>query len=337
MTDEAQKQAPVILAGGRDVLPYRVGPLLYTPASRQFACRSLRDKFGRAFSSLAFCLEDSIRDQAVESAQRTLLGTLRAIEEQRLQAGGALLFVRVRSPEHLGAVHRLLASCETVLTGYILPKFDLSNAERYVREIESWDAANELRIMPILESAAVADVRERSAQLSGIRDVLAAVGPRVLNVRVGGNDLCNLFGVRRSVRQTIYDVAVVRDVLADIVNIFSRDYVVAAPVWEYFGSGLQEPWAQGLRAELELDRANGFVGKTAIHPAQLEVIRRGMQVSRADYQDAMRLLCWDDSRLGVGRSVDGGRMNEVRCHSAWAERTAILGQIYGIRENEQHV
>lgn len=334
MTHESAMQAKWILSGGPDVLPYRVGPLLYTPASRQFTCRALRDRFGSALSSLAFCLEDSIQDSAVESAQETLRETLKAVRDRRLSADGVLLFVRVRSPEHLRTVRALLGSAEAVLTGYILPKFDLSNAEQYINEVLSWEGTSHLRIMPILESAAVADARSRMQELSGIQQLLSTVQPRVLNLRVGGNDLCNLFGVRRSVYQPIYDIGVVRDILTDVINVFSQDYVVAAPVWEYFGTSLHDPWAQGLRAELALDRVNGFVGKTAIHPSQLAVIRQGMQVSAADYADAMRILHWDDDRLGVGRSVDGGRMNEVRCHGTWAQRTVILGQIYGVHRED---
>ncbi len=47
------------------------------------------------------------------------------------------------------------------------------------------------------------------------------------------------------------------------------DYVVSGPVWEYYdGPG----WESGLRQELEDDRLCGFVGKTVIHPKQIELV-----------------------------------------------------------------
>ena len=48
--------------------------------------------------------------------------------------------------------------------------------------------------------------------------------------------------------------------------------MLSGPVWEYFGEDLQGAWAEGLRQELALDRLNGFIGKTAVHPAQLPII-----------------------------------------------------------------
>ena len=154
----------------------------------------------------------------------------------------------------------------------------------------------------------------------------------ILNVRVGGNDFSNLYGLRRGANQNIYQIGVIRDILIDIINVFAADYVVSGPVWEYFGTGLSEPWATGLQAELSLDCLNGFIGKTSIHPSQLPLIYESMKVKKSDYEDALSILGWDPSKLGVEKSSDGSRMNEVKCHGKWALRIATLGDIYGIRE-----
>ena len=101
---------------------------------------------------------------------------------------------------------------------------------------------------------------------------------------------------------------------------------------EYFGSNPNDEWAEGLRRELALDRLNGFVGKTAVHPSQIPVIYESMKVSESDYNDAVQILNWQPDSLGVSKSNDGSRMNEVKCHSKWARRIKIMGDIYGIRE-----
>ena len=141
-----------------------------------------------------------------------------------------------------------------------------------------------------------------------------------------------MYGVRRTENQTIYDIGVIRDILVDILSVFSKEYVVSGPVWEYFGSDANDAWAQGLSKELKLDRANGFIGKTAIHPSQLPIIFDSLKVRRADYDDARRILEWKSTQYAVEKSSDGTRMNEVKCHGKWAEKIVILGEIYGIKE-----
>jgi len=317
----------------RQELPYRVGGLLYTPALRA----GIADKLGGGacpdLTSLAFCLEDTVRDEALERAEEELreeLARLARLPEEKLP----LLFVRVRTPDHLTHVHGLLGEWERVLSGYILPKFDLTNAEEYVRHMEMFNRgrACPLFLMPILESRMIADLSTRNETLSRLKAVLDGASELVLNVRVGGNDFCNLYGLRRRADQSIYELGVVRDVLADILNVFAADYVVSGPVWEYFGSDPGGAWARGLRRELELDRLNGFVGKTAIHPSQLPLIRESLQVRREDYEDALRLVNWREESWAVAKSASGDRMNEVKCHTRWARRILLLAGIYGLRE-----
>lgn len=319
---------------GWERLRYMVGGLLYTPALNDGLADKIANGALPCLTSLAFCLEDSILDEALEEAERGVCRTMDALIDVPAHCL-PLIFIRVRSPEHMAHVHSLLKFRDRGLTGYILPKFDLSNCEAYGYALEEINRGREkpLYIMPILESRMIADLAGRAATLMALKDALDGMREYVLNVRVGGNDFSNLYGLRRRVDQNIYQIGVIRDILTDIINVFAADYVVSGPVWEYFGSDPDAPWAAGLRAELALDRLNGFIGKTAIHPSQLPLIYESMKVSRADYADAMSILGWGDASLGVGKSADGSRMNEVKCHKKWAERIAILGDLYGIRDD----
>lgn len=315
-----------------DSLPYRVGGLLYTPATRRGIADKLEAGAFPCLSSLAFCLEDSIRDEALPQAEVALRSTLREIAGRQLPPERMpLLFVRVRSPMHLRHVHELLGDAAHVLTGYIFPKFDLSNADAYVRVLQAINASGRrFMAMPILESAEVARLDGRAQTLGRLREIIDGVKESILNVRVGGNDFCRLYGIRRPVDRSIYDIGVVRDILSDIINVFASDYVVSGPVWEYFGDTDSGDWARGLRNELELDRLNGFIGKTAIHPSQLPIIQENLKVSITDFEDARSILGWT-GELGVSRG-SGSRMNELNCHRKWAEQVKMLVDIYGIRE-----
>lgn len=311
-------------------LPYMVGGLLYTPAINTGIAEKIEKKAYPALTSMAFCLEDSIQDNALAQAENELKKTFADIKNIP-QKERPLLFVRVRSPKHLMHVNSFLEDTSEILTGYILPKFDLLNSEEYINIISkiNRERRQPVYIMPILESRMIANIKDRPYTLLKLKSYLSKIHDYVLNVRVGGNDFSNLYGVRRAINQNIYQIGVIRDILVDIINVFSADYVVSGPVWEYFGS---EPgaWSDGLCRELELDILNGFIGKTAIHPCQLPYIYNSLKVLKSDYDDALKILNWNLSGYGVEKSSDGSRMNEVKCHTKWAERIVTLGNIYGV-------
>ena len=304
-----------MLIANEEQLKYMVGGLLYAPAVHKTIVRNIDAGVYGEITAVAFCLEDTIRDAALpmaeEALRETLLEAAKIPEERR-----PFIFVRIRTPEHMQHMHTYLGEAGQILTGFILPKFDLSNCEEYVALVKkiNRNQGRKIYVMPILESRMIAEIRSR------VRTV-------------GGNDFCNLYGLRRSVRQTIYDIGVVRDILVDILNVFSVDYIVSGPVWEYFGNDPDGDWAKGLRRELELDRLNGFVGKTVIHPSQIPLVAESLKVSRSDFEDAEHILHWEDNTLGVAKSADGSRMSEVNCLGRWADRVSALGRIYGIRED----
>ncbi len=325
----------IMVLDEKERLKYMVGGLLYVPAlNKNVPAKVERGDFP-CLSSLAFCLEDTIKDECLEEAEQSLKGILsdfEKIDSEKIP----LIFIRIRTPEHMKHVVELYADYRDIITGYILPKFDLSNMDEYIKLICKINKTNKRSItyiMPILESRMVADIVTRVGTLQKIKESLDPIKEFVLNIRVGGNDFCNLYGLRRAADQTIYDIGVIRDIFVDIINIFASDYVVSGPVWEYFGPEPDGIWDKGLGNELELDKLNGFMGKTAIHPTQLPIIYDSMKVKRSDYNDAIKILEWDNGALGVAKSENGKRMNEVKVHGKWAGKIAALAEIYGIKED----
>lgn len=299
------------------------------PAFQKNIVGKIKSNSVDCLTSIAFCLEDSVRDEVLDEAENTLIKILRELQPNK---NLPLIFVRVRSPEHLPAVHKKLSGLTEILTGYIFPKFDLRNAKNYSDVLCEINRGREkiLYAMPILETEPVADISSRRENLAGIKKILDKIENYILNVRVGVNDLSSFYGLRRDVKHTAYDVGVIRDILIDIINIFAKDYVVAGPVWNYFDDGKNNSWSEGLKKELQADRLNGFIGKSAIHPSQLPYIFESLKVSQADLDDANQILNWESSSHGVAKV--GGRMNELKCHFKWAERIKILSEIYGCRD-----
>lgn len=318
-----------------DNLAYRVGGLLYTPALRKGVDQKILNNEIESLMSISFCLEDSVADSALGEAEANLkfmLTNIYRAEKKDLP----LIFIRIRSPEHMEHIHRFIGESENVITGYILPKFDFSNAEKYLKLAEDINKNSERRIylMPILESGMVAELGTRASVLIKLKEIADQYKKYILNIRVGGNDFSNLYGLRRNERQNIYDIGVIRDILASIINVFADTYIVSGPVWEYFKTDDQSgEWEKGLRKEIELDLLNGFIGKTCIHPSQLPVFYDCMKVRRSDFEDAEKILSWDECGFSVAKSADGSRMNEYKTHKKWAKKICILRSIYGIKDD----
>lgn len=316
-----------------NTLSYMVGPLLYIPSLNEKAADKIINHKFDCLTSCCFCLEDTIIDSALETAENTLYNTLKKISIMPSNER-PLIFVRIRTPEHLLHIYKKFNDVQNIITGYILPKFDLSNAEDYAYIIKDINFNSTKKItyfMPILESRMIADVCTRVGTLQKLKEIIDTISEYILNIRIGGNDFCNIYGLRRNINQTIYDINVIKDIITDIINVFSFDYVISGPVWEYFyKNNSNNKWAEGLKRELDLDILNGIIGKTCIHPSQVPIIYNSLKVTKEDYDDACKILDWKSNNLAVSKSISS-RMNEVKCHIKWATKIKILGDIYGIQ------
>lgn len=315
---------------------YSVGPLLYCPANKSTIAQSIiQEKFGRHFS-LALCLEDTINDNFVAEAEQDLLRSLREIFAARQDKDFFLpkIFIRVRNPEQITGLISALKECACVVTGFIIPKFSLGNAGEYLQKIIEINEASQRKfyVMPIYESADMIDLRTRYEVLYSLKETLGQVEELVLNIRVGGNDLCHLFGFRRHPDESIHDIKPVSSLFTDIVTVYGTDYVISAPVWEYYGGN---DWKSGLIAEIQGDKLCGFTGKTVIHPRQIEVVNACYRVSASDYDDAKSIVAWNKaSGSFVSGNREGERMNEYKTHLNWARQILYLAEIYGVKEPE---
>lgn len=317
-------------------LGYSIGALLYSPAlNKKITTSILSGQFGNNYS-IALCLEDTIADSAVGHALDQMKKTFATLHSAFITQQVVLpkIFVRVRNPEQIKEVYHQISPYIDIFSGFIFPKYSVANADRYNVEFEKVleESPKRFYMMPILESEDIIDYTSRPAVLAQLKNKIDAMKEHILNVRVGGNDFSNAFGLRRHIDETIYDILPISQLLCDILTVFSRDYVVSGPVWEYYSSSNGE-WEEGLKRELKLDVLNGFVGKTVIHPNQIPVVTDSLKVRKQDYDDAMEILSWSDEKeLLVGGSAQKERMNEVNTHLRWAKRTAALANIYGVQE-----
>ena len=312
---------------------YTVGPLIYMPGLKNNIADKLIEFSRYKPLSAAICLEDTIRDDMVDIAERNIVRVLSDLKKRTSDSSIKLpnIFIRVREPEQIDRLITGAGDNGDLITGFILPKIDDEEIERYLPMIRS---VNKM-FMPILESSLLIDKRYRAQRLSTLRDVFEEVRDKIINVRVGGNDFSSSFGFRNSVHQSVYDFYPVMSLLEDIATEFiPADFIVSAPVWNYFDNCTDDRWKTGLIRELERDHAMGFVGKTVIHPSQIETVLESHKPSRNDYDDALLLMKTKDYETQVIKSTTGSRMIEHKVHMRWAQKIISLAAVYGISNKE---
>ncbi len=289
-----------------------LGASLYMPALREDLQELMNGLKQPRLRSLVVCTEDAVPRRLLRRALANLRSVLPALD-----GVGPLRLVRPRDPEVLQTI--LAMSGVDNLDGICLPKLDERNIEDYLQVLS---AAPTLPIMPIIET----DVAFSPARLERLRERLDDVKERILCVRIGGNDLLQLLGMKRPKDLTAYDTPL-RRIIDDLIIAFRvHGYELSAPVYEH----LDRP--QVLAREVELDIAHGLIAKTAIHPTQVRTIEAGYAVTPEEAAMARAVL--DPKAAGVFR-LDG-QMVEPATHARWAERTLARLAAYGLGDTSRH-
>lgn len=340
----------------RDLLSVSLGATLYSPTTRKSLADDVIKMAKKGSTSVILCLEDSVPDRLLEEAENNLVETLESLSNLPAEEL-PLLFIRPRSPEHLQRIEAKIRPYLHVLTGFSLPKFDRKNADRFLEltSMYSMQSGVHMYAMPILESPNLIFGETRTGELKMIYRACAKYRDHILNIRIGATDMASPFGLRRSRDLNIYDVKVIAGAIGDIVNVFGRAedrYTISGPVWEHFtdrerlfkprlrDTPFIENEAQKLRyqlilkdldgliREVELDRANGLWGKTVIHPTHVALVNSILVVSREEYSDALAILEGDTD--GAVASSYRNKMNEVKPHTAWAQKIMVRADAFGV-------
>ncbi|MFF8439924.1 HpcH/HpaI aldolase/citrate lyase family protein [Streptomyces californicus] len=311
-----------------------------------------------------------IRQFADLAAREAVAPASGAVESGERGPGGApgvgvpLLFIRVREPGQITGLVRRLGDSVRMLSGFVLPKFTEERGRHFLEALAEAEAACGRRLfaMPVLESPELLHLETRGEILRGIARSVDKYRDRVLALRLGVTDFCSAYGLRRAPDMTAYDVHIVASVIADVVNVLGRadgsGFTITGPVWEYFRrqermfkpqlrrspflegraeelrTALIEHDLDGLLREIELDRANGLLGKTCIHPSHVAPVHALSVVSHEEYTDAQDILSPERGGGGVLRSAYTNKMNEVKPHRAWAERTLLRAEAFGVARED---
>lgn len=282
-----------------------LGATLYMPANRADLLDVLNHERLPQLRSLVVCTEDALAERDLESTLEWLKALLPFLQPVALQR-----FLRPRNPSVLGKLLQL-EGIER-FDGLVLPKIDEHNLPRYAelaaRQPHWW-------LMLTIETE-VAFNRRRLERLC--RKLQQLENP-VLCLRIGGNDLLQLLGLKRPPHLTAYDTPLAA-LIRDLLLVFRpAGYQLSAPVFDYLDS------TPILAREVELDLAHGLWSKTAIHPSQIGTIEGAYRVSAEEYSLANSILAQDAP--AVFRTHQ--QMVEPATHQVWARRILQRATVYG--------
>lgn len=353
-----------------ELLSYALGATLYMPATKPNIHNDILSKKHEGLTSLVIDLEDAIGDSEVGKAEDLLIVELLKLHEAKekgylTEDDLPLIFIRIRHLEQFMRVTEQLGSALNVLTGAVLPKFEPVTGRELLHRIQQLSTVSQpFYGMPILESNKVIQKETRIQELMEIKEVLDEYKQHVLNVRIGATDFSGLYGIRRGADTTVYEIAVIRDCISDIINVFQRadcPYVISGPVWEYFSvkermlkpqlrqtpflksygqeglkwrSELIDMHMDGLIQEIIMDISNGLTGKTIIHPTHIKPVQAMNVISYEEYIDASSILEASNGANGVVKSHFSNKMNEIKPHYYWAKKIMLKSQLYGVLREE---
>lgn len=296
----------------RDLSPIQLGGSLYIPATHknvQKVCNEDR------FPSLRSCIidtEDAISEDELEEALINIQAMLKEYTPSSLS-----VFIRPRNPYIL---QRLL-ELENIehIDGFSLPKFSTEVMHEYADILTRHD--NAFYIMPVLESR---DLFSPS-KLEEIRSFLLESNLHVLTLRLGGEDMMQYLGLKRRCEDNIYRLVAPAQVIATVLNTFKPfGFNITATVFNCIDH--PDRYMENVHEDLR----QGLIGKTIIHPEQIEPINEAYKVSHTEYDMALKMLDTQSKAIIVHK----GQMGEKFAHTTWAKVILERYRYYGLKRED---
>lgn len=268
--------------------------------SKLFVPGSRPELFAKALASAADSLSIDLQDAVAEERKaEARAATVAFLDSPEAADSTKILIVRVNIASH----PQFAADLEAV----VRPRLDIVNLpavesadevraagrliEQYERE-RGMGADRPVGILANIESA-------RGLRLA---HEIAAAHPRVAGIQIGYADLFEGNGIAR------YDAANVHHTLMSL-----RLAAAEAGVFAYDGAYADIGNAEGYRAEAELARRLGFLGKSCIHPKQIAIANEVFGPDAKEVAQARRIMAAAEEAKskGLGAFTVDGKMVDL--------------------------
>ena len=243
--------------------------------SKLFVPGSRPELFAKALASpadaLSFDLEDAVPDEHKPAARDAVAAWLAT---DAASAAAKLLIVRCNATTSAHFDADIAAVVHPSLTLLNLPKIEAaSDVLQAVAAIERIEHARGMRTpLRLLINIETPKALRRAA-------ALASAHPRVAGLQLGLGDLFEPAGIDRRDTASVHTAMLALRLAAAEAGVFACDGAFA---------DLQD--IEGFRDEAAMARRLGFVGKSCIHPSQVEIANDVFRPSAAELAQARRIV-----------------------------------------------
>ncbi len=283
-----------------------LGGTLFIPASHKDLEDIVSKKKHKNLKSIVIDFEDGLEENDFDSSMQNIDKILSMISTKSL-----LVFIRAKDVTHLRELLKM--SFIDNITGFVLAKFSLSNAERYLSSLKG----TKHMIMPSIEGNELFN----HEKLHHLKDILIANKQNILLVRFGLEDMLSQLSMRRECKESIFDFSVTSSVVGNFIATFkSAGFSVSGGVYPCFKD------TEGFIKDVKRDIKEGLFSKTIIHPNQIKIINELYQVTKEEYEEALTIL---NSQKNVFALND--KMAETLTMSSYSQELIHRAKIYGVR------
>jgi len=288
-----------------------LGGTLFIPASHKKLSAIVSGKKYKQLRSLVIDFEDGLEEDALHVGVQNLKSVL-----AQESLNGPLVFVRAKNVEHLKSL--LVFENTEKITGFVLAKFSLTNAEEYLQALQD----TKYLIMPSIEGEELFNHQ----RLHTLKEIILTNKERVLLVRFGLEDMLRQLGMRRSCEHSLFDYSVTASVIGNFIATFkSAGFGVSGGVYPCFNNG------DGFIRDVQRDMHEGLTSKTIIHPNQIEPINELYKITKKELDEAKEILQREQKVFN-----QDGKMAETLTMSRYSEEILKHAEIYGCSDSKEN-
>lgn len=289
----------------KSINPWQLGGTLFVPATHKHLHSIAHGTKFPLLRSMVIDTEDGI----LESDMKASLELIRAMLPD-LKPGRVLRFIR---PRDSSTLKELLHFQDIgAIDGFVLPKFGLDNREEYLQLLKN----TRFHFMPSIEGSELFDVQ----QLAILRDTLLPYRLQIPFIRFGAEDMLKQLGLRRECTLSLFDMCVPSYVLGMVISTFKpHGFDLSGGVYRCYKDH------DGFKRDVLRDLQEGLIGKTIIHPDQIDLIEECYRVTPRELQEAQQLRSCRSAVFSLNES-----MAEVSTQLKWGESILKREEIYGM-------
>ncbi len=287
----------------------QLGGTLFIPASHKRLQEIVCENRYPGLKSLVIDFEDGLEYSDFDFAMKNINNILENITNKSI-----LVFIRAKNTQHLSELLRL--SHIHNITGFVLAKFSLQNAESYLKLLS---ATNHI-IMPSIEGKELFNHQK----LNVLKEIILTNKDKVLLVRFGLEDMLRQLRMRRTCDESIFDLSAPSSVLGNFIAIFkSAGLAVSGGVYPCYRD------KKGFIKDVQRDLREGLFSKTIIHPSQIADTNEVYKVNKKEYEEALEILKTNKKIFALNK-----KMVESLTMSSYSHLLIMREKIYGIRDEQ---